>query len=110
MTIDLTTDNIIYLVVTIISGLFAIWLKSLTAHNKVVEKNAEDIKKEFDDIWKSNNEIRDCLQETRENYVTNARFDKLFDMMMSKFDIIMNKLDDKRIGNRRGTDKGGADE
>lgn len=77
MILELTTDNIIAIcgfIGTAIAGVFGFYIRSL--------------KQELD-------EVRDCLQNTRESYVTNERFDKVTDKIMGKLDEIMMLLNSK---------------
>ena len=95
MILELSTDNVIEIAaiggacITAIGGwMFALWMKSVSLHNKISEKRSEDLKKELD-------ELRECMQDTRETYVTSARFEKVTDNIMGKLDEIMKLLSEK---------------
>lgn len=84
MIFELTTDNIIALVAiagTAISGALGFGINIVSNQNKA-------LKDELDDV-------RNCLQNTRESYVTNERFDKVTDKIMGKLDEIMKLLSTK---------------
>jgi hypothetical protein len=84
MIFELSTDNIIALCGvggTIVMGALGLGIR-------IVSNQNEALKKELDDV-------RDCLQNTRESYVTNERFDKVTDKIMGKLDEIMTLLSQK---------------
>jgi hypothetical protein len=84
MIFELSTDNIIALCsvgVSIVMGALGLGIR-------IVSNQNEALKKELDDV-------RDCLQNTRESYVTNERFDKVTDKIMGKLDEIMMLLSTK---------------
>jgi arginyl-tRNA synthetase len=102
MVIELTTDNAIAIASILGSIVFGLWARSLSAHNKLSEQRSEtlkedieEVKKDFATIEKQNNDLRDCLQETRENYVTNARFEAFVSEIKSDIKAILAKLDIK---------------
>ena len=84
MILELTTDNIL----TIIGGCCLLISGALGAGIRVVSNQNQALKAELD-------ELRDCVKDTRENYVTNERFDSA----MSKVDAKLDKLIDM-IGNK----------
>jgi hypothetical protein len=84
MMFELSTDNIIALCGiggTIVTGVLGFGIR-------IVSNQNDALKKELDDV-------RDCLQNTRESYVTNERFDKVTDKIMGKLDEIMMLLSTK---------------
>lgn len=95
MMIELTTDNVIVIVSSLVGGGFVLWARSVTAHNKLSELRSAVLQKDIADVQKSNNELRTCLQETREEYVTTARFDALFNEIKADIKQILNQLADK---------------
>jgi hypothetical protein len=95
MILELSTDNVIEIVVagcaaaaTIGGWFIAMWMKAMSAHNKISEARSDALKKELD-------ELRDCMRDTRENYVTSARFEKVTDNIVEKLDEIMKLLSAK---------------
>lgn len=84
MMLELTTDNIIAivgLIGTAVAGLLGFGINMVANQNKA-------LKEELDDV-------RSTVQNTRENYVTNERFDKVTDKIMGKLDEIMILLSTK---------------
>ena len=95
MVIELTTDNVLViagLFGTFTTSLLGYWMKSVSAQNK-------ELKKELD-------ELSESLQDTRENYVTNAKFDKAMDKVDAKLDKIMNSLSTSTFGRRKDDHNG----
>jgi hypothetical protein len=95
MILELSTDNIIEIIiaggagVATISGWFvAMWMREMRAHNKISEARSDALKKELD-------ELRDTMRDTRETYVTSARFEKVTDNIVEKLDEIMKLLSAK---------------
>jgi hypothetical protein len=95
MIVELSTDNVIEIViagcvtVATIGGWFiALWMREVSAHNKISEARSDALKKELD-------ELRDTMRDTRETYVTSARFEKVTDNIMGKLDEIMKLLSAK---------------
>ena len=95
MVFELTQESIIAIIGIFGSAFFGLWMRSVSAHNALSEQRSEALQHSNDLLKKELDDLSDCLQDTRETYVTNVRFDKLFDMMMSKFDAIMQKLETK---------------
>lgn len=109
MTLSLTLEHIITLVTVICGAFVSLWMRSINVQNKLFEQKTNLLEKEITEIKRTNeglaktaDGLRDALQDTRENYVTNVRFEKFNDMMnrklddiMEKFDVILFKLDDK---------------
>jgi arginyl-tRNA synthetase len=102
MLVELTADNMIAIASITGSIIFGLWARSVSAHNKLSEQRSEtlkedieEVKKDFATIEKQNNDLRDCLQETRENYVTNARFEAFVGEIKSDIKAILAKLDVK---------------
>ena len=84
MVFELSTDNIIAiagLIGTAVSGALGFGINMVWNQNKA-------LKEELDDV-------RSTVQNTRENYVTNERFDKVTDKIMGKLDEIMTLLSTK---------------
>lgn len=86
--IELSTDNVIMLAGGVISAMFGLWMRSVSLHNAISEKRSDELKKELD-------ELRACVQETRETYVTSERFEKVTDNIVGKLDEIMKLLANK---------------
>jgi hypothetical protein len=109
MTLSLTLEHIITLITVICGAFVSLWMRSINVQNKLFEQKTNLLEKEITEIKRTNeglaktaDGLRDALQDTRENYVTNVRFEKFNDMMnrkldeiMEKFDVILFKLDDK---------------
>lgn len=102
MVIDITLDHALTFGSLIVGGAFTLWMRSVSAHNKLSEqssaalqKDINEVKKDFEEIQKQNDSLRDCLQETRENYVTNARFEAFVSEMKSDLKAILAKLSEK---------------
>ena len=109
MTLSLTLEHIVTLVTVTCGAFFSLWMRSINAQNKLFEQRTHLLEKEITEIKRTNEALartsdglRDALQDTRENYVTNVRFEKFTELMnrklediMDKFDVILFKLDDK---------------
>lgn len=100
MLLELSMENAITLASIAGGGVMGLWMRSVSAHNKLSEHRSEslekdilEVKKEIDDARLASNEIREALQNTRESYVTNARFEKFTDLMSEKLDAIMYRFD-----------------
>jgi len=108
MTLSLTLEHIITLITVICGAFVSLWMRSINVQNKLFEQKTNLLEKEITESKRTNeglaktaDGLRDALQDTRENYVTNVRFEKFNDMMnrklddiMEKFDVILFKLDD----------------
>jgi hypothetical protein len=82
--LELTTDNIISLcglAGTVVTGILGIGIRLVSKQNDV-------LKAELD-------ELRDCVQDTRLNYVTNERFDSAMHKVDAKLDKIMDLIASK---------------
>jgi hypothetical protein len=82
--LELTTDNIISIVAILGAGVSTV----LGFGIRLVSNQNKELKEELDGV-------RDCLQNTRESYVTNERFDKVTDKIMGKLDAITELLSTK---------------
>jgi Tfp pilus assembly protein PilN len=96
--LELSTDNVLVIVGfvgVVINAFVAIWMRSVSLHNKISEQRSDALQKSNDELKKEIDELRDCVQDTRESYVTNERFDKVTDKIMGKLDEIMTLLNTK---------------
>lgn len=90
MMIELSVTNVLMILSTfgaIISSVFGYWMSSVSSQNK-------DLKKELD-------ELSACIQDTRENYVTNSNFNKAHDKLDSKLDMILRSVTSSGFGRRK---------
>ena len=88
MMIDVSINSVFVMAGSVISAMFGLWMRSVSLHNAISEKRSDELKKELD-------ELRDCVQETRETYVTSERFEKVTDNIVGKLDEIMSLLSNK---------------
>ena len=109
MQLNLTLDQTITVASLVVGGAVSLWMRSVSAQNKlfdskmnVLQKDIHDLKRTDNGLEKSLDELRSAVQDTRENYVTTLRFEKFVDLVnvkidsiMSRFDLIIEKLDKK---------------
>lgn len=109
MFVNLSVENVISIVALVVSGYVTLWIRSVSSQNRLydqktnlLEKEIHEIKHTNEGLAKSTDTLRSIVQDTRENYVTNVRFEKFTDLMaqkmdniMLRFDILIEKLDEK---------------
>ena len=100
MSVNLSMENVLSIVTLIVSGYVALWMRAVTSQNKLFEQKTQLLEKEIHEVKhtneglaKSTDAIRAVVQDTRENYVTNVRFEKFTDLMAQKLDHIMGRFD-----------------
>jgi DNA repair exonuclease SbcCD ATPase subunit len=96
--VELSTDNVLVMAGfagVVANAFLALWMRSVSLHNKISEERSTALQKSNDELKKEIDELRDCVQDTRESYVTNERFDKVTDKIMGKLDEIMTLLSSK---------------
>jgi len=93
--LELSTDNV--LVIAGFLGVIAnaVWMRSVSLHNKISEQRSDMLQKGNDALKKELDDLRECVQDTRESYVTNERFDRVTDKIMGKLDAITDLLSTK---------------
>ena len=93
MTFDLSFQDVVAIVGAVGGGFFSLWMKSMSEQSNNLRDKLADMKEELDGL-------RDALQNTRENYVTNQRFDKFTETVFKKLDAISDKIDLKNMGTK----------
>ncbi len=100
MILELSLENALAIASIACGGVMGLWMRSVNAHNKMlenqsksVENDIDDIEKEIEEVRSVIGEIRDLLQQTRESYVVDTRFEKFTDVTTDKFNQIMQRFD-----------------
>lgn len=95
MNIELSMDNI--LVLCGFAGAFAnvMWARSVSLHNKISEQRSDALQKSNDALKVELDDLRDCVYDTREKYLTREEFKETTTVIMGKLDRITELLAQK---------------